>query len=78
MARIQKMTRTTAYVFPSSSATAATFGSSAKGQRQPPRNSNAVSRAMTKVLMYSARKNTAQWAPLYSTKGPPTTSDSAK
>ena len=27
--------------------------------------------------MYSARKKTAQCAPLYSTKGPPTTSDSA-
>ena len=47
------------------------------GHRQPPRNSSTVNAATVKVLIYSARKNTAQWAPLYSMKGPPINSDSA-
>ena len=49
-----------------------------KGPDQPPRNSSTVRAAMAKVLMYSARKNTDQCAPLYSMNGPPTISDSAK
>ena len=47
------------------------------GHRQPPRNSNTIKTATVNVLMYSARKNTAQCAPLYSMNGPPTNSDSA-
>ena len=43
-----------------------------KGPDHPPRNNKTVSAATANVLMYSARKNTDQWAPLYSTNGPPT------
>lgn len=42
------------------------------------KDNKTVSAATANVLMYSARKNTDQWAPLYSTNGPPTISDSAK
>ena len=47
------------------------------GQCQPPKNNKTVNILIVNVLIYSARKKTDQWAPLYSTKGPPTTSDSA-
>ena len=74
--RIQKITAITAYTLTKNQMI--TQLPSRNGPDHPPRNSSTVSAAMAKVLMYSARKNTDQCAPLYSTKGPPTISDSAK
>ena len=78
VARTQKMTTARKYVLPRKTATAGTWPTSPNGHTQPPRKSSAPSAATTNVLTYSARKNIAQCAPLYSTNGPPTTSDSAK
>ena len=78
VARTQKIIITTRYVFPRNSATPAAAGRSPNGQLQPPRNSSAATAPITNVLTYSARKKIAQWAPLYSTNGPPTISDSAE
>ncbi len=45
--------------------------------RQPPRNSVVASAETVTMLMYSARKNIANFSELYSVWKPPTSSDSA-
>src|SRR2546421_9217981 len=48
-----------------------------QGARQPPRNSVAASAETVTMLMYSARKNSANFSDEYSVWKPPTSSDSA-
>ena len=47
------------------------------GARQPPRNSVVASAETVTMLMYSARKNSANFSDEYSVWKPPTSSDSA-
>src|ERR671920_1560796 len=47
------------------------------GARQPPRKSVAASAETVTMLMYSARKNSANFSDEYSVWKPPTSSDSA-
>ena len=47
------------------------------GARQPPRNSVVHSAETVTMLMYSARKNSANFSDEYSVWKPPTSSDSA-
>src|SRR5919202_634782 len=47
------------------------------GARQPPRNIVAASAETVTMLMYSARKNIANFSDVYSVWKPPTSSDSA-
>ena len=48
-----------------------------QGARQPPRNSVAASAETVTMLMYSARKNSANFSDEYSVWKPPTSSLSA-
>ena len=50
---------------------------SGNGARQPPRNSVVASAETVTMLMYSARKNSANFIEEYSVWKPPTSSDSA-
>src|SRR5690242_2060060 len=50
---------------------------SGQGARQPPRNSVVASAETVTMLMYSARKNRANFSDEYSVWKPPTSSDSA-
>ena len=72
----QNITIITTYTFPRNQMISQFPDST--GPDQPPKKRITIKAAIAKVLMYSARKKTDQWAPLYSTNGPPTISDSAK